>query len=121
MSAGTAEKVARKPKNQQETPEQPATAEPAAKPKSQLSWKERLALLPEDEARAVRAKAAEASRRSKAKKRGTTPEQAAVSRLEQKLARNQERTKALESERATIAAQLEAAKAALAGKEAAGA
>ncbi len=115
MSGGTAGKAVRKPNSKKE---EPATAEQDAKPKSKMTWKERLAQLPEEEAAALRAKAAEASRRSKAKKSGTRPEQAAVDRLEARLAKNEERRKLLESERQALAAQLEEAMAALAGEEA---
>ena len=87
------------------------TVEPTAdqaieKPKSKLSWAEKMAALPPEEAKLARAKAAAASRVSKAKTRGTTPVIAATIRLTARLANNTEQTKTLAAERAKIEAEL---------------
>lgn len=82
----------------------------AAKP---ASWAERLAALPPEEAKAIRAKAAEASRISKARKRGTTPEQSAVDRLESKLAKIDANLAELKAAHAGFTLELKAARAAL--------
>jgi hypothetical protein len=87
------------------------TVEPTAdqaieKPKSKLSWAEKMAALPPEEAKLARAKAAAASRVSKAKTRGTTPVIAATIRLTARLAKNTEQTKTLAAERAKIEAEL---------------
>jgi phage repressor protein C with HTH and peptisase S24 domain len=86
-------------------------------PKKKLSWKEKLALLPEEEAKALRAKAAEASRISKARKRGTTPELSAVTRLEARLAKTDAQLAELKALRTELAAELKEAKKALAVAE----
>jgi chromosome segregation ATPase len=86
-------------------------------PKKKLSWKERLAQLPEEEAKALRAKAAEASRISKAKKRGTTPEQAVVTRLETKLAKVDTQLAELKTLKAELTAELKDARSALVAAE----
>lgn len=91
----------------------PAVVEQQEKPKKNLSWKERLATLPEEEAKIIRAKAAEASRRSKAKKKGTTPAQSLVDRLTTQMARIEEKHQALNAERLDIGERLEAAQMAL--------
>lgn len=93
------------------------TVETPENTKPKLSWKGRLALLPEDEAKAIRAKAAEASRRSKAKKKGTSPEQAAVSRIEARLAKADAQLAELKALRTDLATELKAAKAALAAAQ----
>ncbi len=97
-------------------PVEPTTAEPTTpepvttvapiKLKSKMSWAEKMAALSEDERAAARAKAAEQSRISKAKARGTTPGIAATMRLKAQLARNIERTALLEADRAKIEAEL---------------
>jgi chromosome segregation ATPase len=115
MSAEKIGKVVGNPKNTQEAVE-PVT-EPAPAPKKPLSWKEKLALLPEDEAKALRAKAAEASRISKARKRGTTPEQAAVTRLEARLAKVETQLAELKALKTELTAELKAAKAELIAAE----
>lgn len=91
-------------KQQPVEPAEPATdqAIEQPKPKSKLSWKERLALMTPEEAAAARAKANEASKISKAKKRGTTPVVAETMRLNAKLAKNKEKTQLLAEERAQI-------------------
>lgn len=88
-----------------------STAEPTptvteSKPKSKMTWAEKMAALPEDEAKAARAKAAEASRISKAKKKGTTPVAARTLKLNTALAKNIERTEQLVADRAKIEAAL---------------
>lgn len=67
----------------------PNETEPAATPvetpaakKPKLSYAAKLALLPPEEAAAIRAKANEASRKSRAKKLGLNPEDLTVRRLE---------------------------------------
>jgi hypothetical protein len=123
MSLATEATKTRKPKNQQPAAEQ--AAEPAAeqtampqptKPKSKMSRAEKMASLSEEDRKAARAKAAEASKRAKMKK-GTTPEQSAVARLEAKLHRNQEQAKSLDLDRDAIMAALEEARANLAAKQ----
>jgi hypothetical protein len=97
-------------------PEVQTTVEPEAKPvpKSKLSWRERLAQMDPDEAAKVRAKAAEASRRSKAKKRlaqtGTVIE-SSIAKLEAKLQKNLELEGILVAERTDIEARLQELKA----------
>lgn len=84
-------------------------AEPVAEPttpKSKLSWAEKMAQLPPEEAAAARAKAAAASRISKAKARGTTPCIAAAMRLKAQLAKNIEKTELLAIDRAHIETKL---------------
>ena len=87
-------------------------AEQQEKPKSKLTWKERLAQMPPEEAAEARAKAAEASRRSKAKKRGTTPEKRVVERLDAKLAKVDQQLADLKEQGTALAAELKDAKAA---------
>jgi hypothetical protein len=87
-------------------------------PKKKLSWKERLAQLPEEEAKALRAKAAEASRISKAKKKGYDfPQQATVTKLEAALAKTDEKLASLKEIKTSLTAELKAAKAELAVAE----
>ncbi len=83
----------------------PETPEPTktTKPKS---WAEKMAALPPEEAKLARAKAAEASRRSKAAKRGTTPELSKVLRLKSRLSTNLEKTALLEADRIAIEQEL---------------
>jgi chromosome segregation ATPase len=86
-------------------------------PKKKMSWKERLAQLPEEEAQALRAKAAEASRISKARKRGTTPEQAAVARLETRIVKIDTQLAELKTLKTELTAELKTAKTELAAAE----
>lgn len=90
-------------------------AEQQEKPKSKLTWKERLAELPEEEAAELRTKANEASKKSKAKKR-RTPEAmtARVQWLEAKLVKVEEKQVVLNAERQAVGEDLEAARAGLA-------
>jgi chromosome segregation ATPase len=113
MSENTEGKKVEKPNVEKAEP----AAEQQGKPKKKLSWKERLAQLPEEEAQALRAKAAEASRISKAKKRGTTPEQAAVARLEARLAKIDTQLAELKTLKTELTAELKDAKSALAAAE----
>ncbi len=87
-------------------------AEQQEKPKSKLTWKERLEQMPPEDAAEARAKAAEASRRSKAKKRGTTPEKRVVERLDAKLAKVDQQLADLKEQGTALAAELKNAKAA---------
>lgn len=80
--------------------------------KTKMTWADKMAALPEDERAAERAKAAEASRRSKAKAKGTTPEKRAVERLDAKLAKIDQQLADLKDQKATLAVELKAAKAA---------
>ncbi len=95
-------------KQQPVEPTEPTTdqAMEKPKPKSKLSWKERLALMTPEEAAAARAKANEASKISKAKTRGTTPGIAAAMRLNAQLAKNIEKTELLAADRARIETKL---------------
>ena len=115
MSTKKTVNTAGKPKNTQETPAAETTEAPA--PKKPLSWKEKLALLPEDEAKAMREKAAEASRRSKAKKRGTNPEKAAVDRLEARLTKIDTQLAELKDAKVQVTADLKEARKALVAAE----
>ncbi len=92
-------------------------AEQQEKPKSKLTWKERLEQMPPEDAAEARAKAAEASRRSKAKKRGTTPEKRVVERLDAKLAKVDQQLADLKEQGTALAAELKDAKKALAAAE----
>lgn len=85
--------------------------------KTTISWAARMAALPEDERAAERAKAAEASRRSKAKARGTTPEKRTVERLDAKLAKIDQQLADLKDQKTALAVELKAAKAAMAQAE----
>lgn len=101
----------------------PVTDEPAAplsvaKPKSKMTWAERMAALPPEEAAAARAKAAEASRRSKAKHRGTTPELNAIARLDAQIAKLRDQVEDLGVRHANLVAERDARKTALADAEA---
>ena len=100
------EKLALLPPAQQDMLKEKAHAVDPTKPKSKRSWKERLAEMSPEHAAKARAKAAEASRISKAKKKETTPVIATAMRLKAQLARNIERTELLEAERAKIEAEL---------------
>lgn len=60
----------------------PNETEPSAEKAPKLSYAQRLALLPPEEAAAIRAKANEASKRSRAKKLGMDPGDLKVQRLE---------------------------------------
>ena len=95
-------------KQQPVEPNEPTTdqAIEQPKPKSKLSWAEKMAQLPPEEAAAARAKAAAASRISKAKARGTTPGIAAAMRLKAQLAKNIEKTELLAADRARIETKL---------------
>ncbi len=101
--------------------EQESTTEvetpPVEKPKSHLSWKERLALMTPEEAAEARKKAAEASRKSKAKRRGMTPEQSSVNRLEAKLARIDTQLAELKDAKTAVATDLKEARKALVAAE----
>ncbi len=107
-------------KQQPVEPTEPTTdqAMEKPKPKSKLSWKERLALMTPEEAAATRAKANEASNISKAKARGTTPVIAAAMRLKAQLARNIQRTALLEADRAKIEQELQVIEAQLVADQA---
>lgn len=87
------------------TPVEPTTPEPTA-PKLKLSWAEKMKALPPEQAKLARAKAAEQSRISKAKKRGTTPELSKVLRLKSRLSTNLEKTALLEADRIAIEQEL---------------
>jgi hypothetical protein len=94
------------------TPAETADETPKAA-KSKMTWAEKMASLPEEEAKAARAKAAEASRRSKAKRKGTSPEQASVDRIQAKLTKIADEQTQLNTRRQDLEEQLEAAMAEL--------
>lgn len=82
---------------------------PSVGKKPKLSYAERLALLPADEAAAIRARANAASKASKARAKGyESPEVAKAVRLNAMLARNQEKTQVLAEEREKIEVELQA-------------
>jgi len=119
MSLTSEVKTTRKPKVTKATDlvttETVATEPPVpTKPKSKMSWAEKMASLPPEEAAKARAKAAAASRASKARKQGTTPEQNVIKRLEAKLTKNREMQALLATEEAEVAAALAEAQAILA-------
>lgn len=113
MSAKTPTPIAAKPVERttplvaEITIDEPTTPQTGKKPK--LSYAQRLALLPPEEAAAIRAKANAASKVSKARAKGyDSPEVAKAMRLQAQLSRNQEKTQILAEERATIEAELQA-------------
>jgi hypothetical protein len=95
-----------------------ATAKESAQPKGKKTWAQRLAEMDPEEAAALRAKANEASKRSRARKKGTTPERAAVARIEAAMAKNEQRRLALLSDYAVLEEELKDARAALEAAEA---
>lgn len=98
-------------------PSEPATPlvteiaidEPTPAKKTKLTYAQRLALLPPEEAALVRAKANAASKASKARAKGfESPEVAKAMRLNAQLAKNQEKTQVLAEEREKLEAELAA-------------
>ncbi len=84
---------------------EPTTTEPVKKPK--LTYAQRLAQLPPEEAAAIRAKANAASKASKARAKGfASPAVAKVMTLKNRLAANLEKVALLDADRTAIEQEL---------------